>query len=390
MRTRIIIIIGIISLAIIVWLTNYSIKKYAISGAENTLRQAELLLVNKNPDQAIDDLKWLLKYDPENDKALFLLAQSYYLQKNYTRGSIEFARVSKDSKYYEPSLLNKSMCYLLDKKMERAEEAFKSYLDEYPNSSTARTELQWIYFNQFRVREAKNLLKEKVPYVENPLPLLIHLLYIEFKPPIAQESIRFLKKVNAAEPGQASVLLALGYSHWKLGEIDEASALIKESQLINPDRVESIVVAADFYLELGEYQKCETVLQQKYPPKMQKALEKDDRWHWIQSRFLFQKNNLPKALEEIQFALKRDPFQAKYLQFSGMIKQAMGQHQEAQQFFQRAKALAMIYRQLYSIVSSGALEHPTNAVCLQVSQYCEKLGWTMQAREWKKVAASFQ
>ena len=50
-----------------------------------------------------------------------------------------------------------------------------------------------------------------------------------------------------------------------------------------------------------------------------------------------------------------------------MIKQAIGQPQEAQEFFQKAKSLALINRELYSIVSSGALEQPTHAVCLQVS-----------------------
>ncbi|WP_298864209.1 tetratricopeptide repeat protein [uncultured Gimesia sp.] len=392
MRKRSILIIGLISLAIIVWLTSYSIEKYAIGGAEETIRQAELLLVKKKPAQAIDDLKWLLKYDPENDKALFYLAQSYFLQEDYTSASIQFARLSKDSKYYEPAVLNAAMCYFLDEKIELAEEAFKSYLAEYPNSSTARTELQWIYFNQFRVRDAENLLKERLPYVEDPFPLLVHLLYIEFKPPIAQESIRLLKKINDAEPGQASILLALGYCYWKLGEIDEARALIEEVQLVNPHRIDSILVAADFYLELGELQKCEAILQpkQKYPQKIQKMLEKDDRWFWVRSRFQFQKDNLKMALEEIQAALKVDPYQMKYLQHTGMILQAMGQQQEAQQFFQKAKSLARTYRELYKIVSSGALSHPTNAICLQVSWYCEELGKMKESREWKKVAASFK
>ena len=325
MRKQNFLIYGVICLTIIVWLANYAIEKYAISSAEETIRQAELLLVQKKPDQAIEDLKWLLKYDPGNEKAVFFLAQSYFRQKDYTSASNYFSRISKKSQYYEPAFLNAAMCYLLDDKIGQAEATFKSYLVEYPGSSTARTELQWIYFNQFRVREAENLLKGELSDVKNPLPLLIHLLYIEFKPPIAQESIRLLKKINDAEPGQASVLLALGNCHWKLGEIDKARALISDAQSINPHNVEQIIVGAEFYLELGELEKCETILQpaSRYPPELQKKLEKDDRWFWLRSRLQFQKDHLDLALEEIKTALKIDPYQMKYNQQSGMILQAM-------------------------------------------------------------------
>lgn len=387
MRKRTQIIIGVFILAFIVWCTNYFIGRYAQGSATETIKQAELLLVKRQPNQAIEKLKWLLKYDPENSKAIFLLGQSYYNQKEYTKALDQFVKIPKNSDLYGAALINVAKSSIKVAKIEQAEDALENYLINFPDSLPVRTELQWLYFNQFRIREVEILLQENLPDTENPYPLLYHLLHLEFKPPIAQESIRLLKRINDAEPGQASVMMAIGYCYWKLGKIDRAKVLIEESLTINPDRIESILVAADLYLELGELSKCKAILERKYPQQVQSALEQDDRWYWILSRLQFQNNNQKRALEEIDKSLKLNPFEIKYLQFCGTIKHALGQNQEAQQFFQQAKKLALSHRELYKIVSSGVLEQPTKADCLQISQYCEDLGKIIQAREWKKIAA---
>ncbi|QDT96542.1 tetratricopeptide repeat protein [Gimesia aquarii] len=390
LRKRTQIIIGVFTLTTFVWITNYFIGSYARENATETLKQAEHLLIKGQPNQAIDKLKKLLKYDPENSKALFLLGQSYYNQKEYTKSLDKFLTIPERSDLYGAALLNVAKSSIQTAKIEQAEDALEKYLIKFPNSSPARTELQWLYFNQFRLREVESLLQAGLLQAENPYPFLYHLLHLEFKPPIAQESIRLLKRINDAQTGQASVIMALGYCYWKLGKTEQAKVLINESLTIIPDRIESILVAADFYLELGELTKCEAILHQKYPQQIQSSLEQDDRWHWILSRLQFQKNNQTAALEEIQKSLKLNPYQIKYLQYCGTIKQALGQQKEAQQFFQQAKKLALSHRELDKIVSSGVLEQPTKADCLQVSQYCKDLGKVIQSREWKKIATSLQ
>ncbi len=259
MRKRTIIIIGILSVAGIVWIANYCISLNARGSVGETLRQAELLLVKQQPDQAIEKLNWLLNYDPANTKAAYLLGQCYYSQKDYLQSLKHFREVSSNSELYGEALLSVVKCCMQVAKMELAEETLKKYLVMHPDSIPARTELQWLYFNQFRLRELQILLDEGIDQAENPYPFLYHLLYMEIKPPIAQESIGLLKRINAAEPGQASILLALGYSYWKLGKIDQAKTLIEESRAIDPDRIESILVAADFYLESGELEKSQAI-----------------------------------------------------------------------------------------------------------------------------------
>ncbi|MCH9653113.1 MAG: hypothetical protein K0U89_04545 [Planctomycetes bacterium] len=373
-------------------LTNHLLNRHALGQADKILKQAEISLAKRQPGPAINELKWLLKYDSENEKAIFLLGQGYYDSKEYSAALKQFSRISKGSQYYGPSLLNVAKSCLQTAQMEQAEEALENYLVLYPSALSARIELQWLYFNQFRIREAKHLLRQGLLHAENPYPLLYHLLHLEFKPPIAQESIRLLQRINQDAPDQSSVLMALGYCHWKLGKTDQAIALIEESLSTEPFRVESILIAADFYLELGEKEKCAALLKppQSYPAEIQELLQQDDRWHWIQSRLLFQNHLQNESLKEIQTAIELKPFEIKYLQYCGTIFQAMGQLEKARQFFNRAKTLSLSHRELYKIVSSGVLKQPTKTDCLRISQYCENLGNIDQGREWQKIAAALQ
>ncbi len=382
--------ICLFAIVCIVVLTNYCLSRYALGQVDEILKQAELSLAKRQPEPAIKQLKWVLKYAPENENAIFLLGQGYYDSKAYPEALDQFSKITKRSEFYGPALLNTAKASLQSAQMEQAEVALKKFLALSPNSLPARTELQWLYFNQFRIRETKHLLQQGLQNAENPYSFLFHLMQLEFKPPIAQESTQLLERINQDAPGQASILMALGYCHWKLGKTEQALALIEESLSINPIRVESILVAADFYLELGELEQCERLLKPNpsYPSEVQESLQQDDRWHWIQSRLLFQKNRQKESLAEIETTLKLNPFEIKYLQFHGTILQAMGQREKASQLFKQVKTLSSSHRELYKIVSSGVLKQPTKSDCLLISKHCEILGKTNQAREWKNIAAT--
>ncbi|QDT28734.1 tetratricopeptide repeat protein [Gimesia panareensis] len=390
MRKRLYVITGIFCLAGLVWVASSKQRKPAPAQMRAIIKSAEQLLTAKKIDQAIEELQDLAEVAPENEQAAFLLGHCYYQKKNYADAARYFLKISADSELYQPALINAAKACLQSANMEQAEAALQRFLEVSPNSPQAITELQWLYFNQLRLREAQNLLRAKLLQAENPYPLLYHLLQMEFKPPIAQESIALLKRINQAEPGQASILLALGYCHWKLGQIEQARDLIEQSLTINPERLETILTAADFYLETGDEQKCETILQPQkaYPVELEKLLQQDDRWHFLKCRLYFQQKELPRALEEMQLALKINPHEIQYLQQCGTIHQASGHYEEAQQMFQKVKILASSHQQLYQIVASGALENPTREDCQQIASYLETLGKPLQARLWKEIASS--
>lgn len=392
MQKRLLLLIGLLCLVCLIWIAGRGKHRPDPEQADAIIQSAEQLLAEQQFDESIEELMGLLEVSPDNDKAVFLLGHCYYQQKNYELAAHRFWSIPPESEYYQPALHNTAKACLKCAQMERAEEALEQFLQVAPDSPAVITELQWLYFNQFRVREAEQLLKENLQIAQAPYPLLYHLLQIEFYPPIAQESIGLLKQINNAKPGQASILLALGYCHWKLGEIKQGRDLIEQSLAINPERLESILTAADFYLETGDLQKSESLLQpaNEYPSELKKKLQQDDRWHYFKSRLHFQKKELPQALQELQLALQLNPHEIQYLQQCGKIHQASGHYKRAQTQFQKAKTLATSYQELYQFVASGTLENPTREDCLQVASHLETLQHTTQAQLWKKIADSVQ
>lgn len=390
MRKRLIILIAIFCLVFLIWIVAPKSSQIDPAQADEIIQTAEHLLADQQQPEAIDMLLNLLEVAPDNQKARFLLGHCYYQQKNYEQAANQFGSILPESEYYQPALMNSAKAYLKTARMEQAERALKQFLHNAPASPSVITELQWLYFNQFRVREAKRLLSEALPLCQNPYPLLYHLLQIEYFPPIAQESISLLKRINDAEPGQASIVLALGYCYWKLGQTDRARELIDQSLTINPTRLETILTAADFYLETGDLRKSQKLLQppKAYPDELQKQLQHDDRWHFLKSRLHFQNDELPQALEEIQLALKLNPNEIKYLQHSGTLYQASGEYESAQKQFQQTKKMARSYQELYKFVASGALDKPTREDCQRIASHLETLEKKQQARLWKNIAAS--
>lgn len=390
MRKRLIILIAIFCLFFLIWIVSPRSSQPDPAQADEIIQTAERLLAEQQRPEAIDMLLNLLEVAPDNQKATFLLGHCYYQQKYYEQAANQFGSILPESEYYQPALLNSAKAYLKSARMEQAEQALKQFLHNAPASPSVITELQWLYFNQFRVREAKRLLTEALPLSENPYPLLYHLLQIEYFPPIAQESISLLKRINDAEPGQASIVLALGYCYWKLGETAQARELIEQSLTINPIRLETILTAADFYLETGDLEKSRKLLQPEkdYPTELQQQLQQDDRWHFLKSRIHFQNDDLPQSLEEIQLALKLNPSEIKYLQHRGSVYQASGEYESAQKQFKQTKIMARSYQELYKFVASGALDEPSKEDCQRIAAHLEMLGKTQQARLWKNIAAS--
>ncbi len=126
------------------------------------------------------------------------------------------------------------------------------------------------------------------------------------------------------------------------------------------------------------------------PEDFQQQLQQDDRWLWLQSRLEQQQGKTSAALESIQAASRLHPGEIKYLQEEAMLLQALGKKAEAAEKFQRVKQLAASHRELYKIVSSGALESPDVELAQEIANHLEILGKQKQAAAWKNLVYQFQ
>ncbi|WP_417386744.1 tetratricopeptide repeat protein [Gimesia sp.] len=362
------------------------------SNARVTLSRAQRFLAEGKPDATLNELTWLRWFEPGQRRAQLLAGESYFVKRDYPAAIEALSQFDETFPDYRRSSFALARSYENIAKLADAERVLKAHLAAFPDSQEAVTQLQWIYFNQFRLRELEDLLERSLDTCPNQFLLLYHLLNTEHKNPIAQESIKLLNRINDKEPGQPSIMRALGYCHWKLGEIDQATAYLEAARQAEPKNMETLLVAFEFYLELGDLEAVQQLLteSESRSEDFQKQLQQDDRWLWLLSRLEQQQGNTSAALESIQKASRLRPGEIKYLQEEAMLLQALGKKTEATEKFQRAKQLAASDRELYKFVSSGALESPDIELAQEISKHLEILGKQKQAAAWRNLVQQFQ
>ncbi len=106
-----------------------------------TYENAENLFKQKKYEEAIEILNILLEKNPKNDKAHFLLAETFFSLKEYSNAAIELNEFKK--RFPKHELFPKAIYYqaLCFKKLNKPKEArlfYKELLEKYPKSSFAR------------------------------------------------------------------------------------------------------------------------------------------------------------------------------------------------------------------------------------------------------------
>ncbi|QDT94536.1 tetratricopeptide repeat protein [Gimesia algae] len=362
------------------------------SNAHVTLSRAQRFLAEGKPDVALEEIDWLRWFEPDQRRAQLLAGECFFVKKDYPAAIKALAQISETSPDYRRASFALARSYESIAKLAEAERILKAHLTAFPDSQEAVTQLQWIYFNQIRLRELENLLERSLETCPNQFLQLYHLLNTEHKNPIAQESIKLLNRINEKEPGQPSIMRALGYCHWKLGEIEQAKSYLEAARKAEPENTETMLVLFEFYLELGELETVQRLLTEleQQSEDFQRQLQQDDRWLWLQSRLEQQQGKNSAALESIQTASRLHPEEIKYLQQEAMLLQALGKKAEAAEKFQRVKQLAASHRELYKIVSSGALESPDVQLAQEIAGHLKILGQQKQAAAWQNLVQQFQ
>jgi len=302
-----------------------------------------------------------------------------------------FGRVSAESPRHEEASLARAFAYLHHLRFDAGEEALVRHLEQYPtgpehpSSRAAQEELKWVYFNQLRRRELEQLLQTSLARHPREHALLVDLLNIEFRRQLAQEGIGHLESVNEKRPGQPSVVLALGYCHWKLGDVKTAWQWIQAAADSRPDHLETRFVAAEILLEQDQLAPAEALLTpgDGASASLNDRFQKDDRWWWLESKLAEARRDDALALEYVEKALVLRPFELQYVHRRAVLLQVLGKTEKAAEAFAEAKELELCESRLNEIVRSGALENPTVDVCLEVAELCEKRGRKMQAEGWR-------
>lgn len=356
---------------------------WVLTEQSTILSRAERHLEQGDPDKARSELKWLTWAAPDHPAALVLAGRSYALEQNFVAAVDCFARIPADAPQRLEADMRRVKAYLADARFEEAEDL----LVQRRHYRAAFEELRWLYFNQFRRREVERLLAERlIQYPDDPR-ILMDFLNTEFRQQIAEEGYATLKKINERQPDQASIILALGYCHWRLGNLEKAWEHLQRALELRPEHSETRITVGEFLLEGGQHDAVESLI--GTPDELQGTtaiLADDDRWWWLHSRLARADGDLQRAARFAEEALRRRPHELPYVHgYAGLLVES-GRTAEAVKHMHKAREIEACKSRLDELVQSGELESPTRQLCLEVADLCERRGHLAQANGWRNLA----
>jgi tetratricopeptide (TPR) repeat protein len=356
---------------------------WVYANQDRLIADAQKMIRQGHPAQARRNARRVLRVVPDHPEALYVVGESHYAERDFALAIEWFDRVPGHSTQRLRADLRRVRALLSEARFEEVEKILFQRRDH----AAAYEELRWLYFNQLRRREVEQLLQERLERRPDDPQVLIDFLYTEFRKQIAEEGLATLQRINEHQPGQPSIVLALGYCHWRLGEVATAWSHLKEALAMRPDHLETRLIVADFLLERGELDAAEKLLgPADATSEMAKRRSDDDRWWWLHSRLARRRGATQQALQALEQALQRRPHELAYLHRYAALLRETGRTEEAEQARERAKDLEECKSRLEFLVHSGELENPTRELCLELAELCQRRGHPAQADGWRHLA----
>lgn len=300
-----------------------------------------------------------------------------------------------------PPDLSQAMALLSQGRLDEAEYLLRLVLEQTPTATSARDELRWICFNQFRTREVEAILEDGLKRSPENLSNAVDLLMSEFRPQNPRELLKYWERIEGRRPGQPNPSAALGYCYWKLGRIDEARQKLQAALDLRPDDFRLQVLAAEFLIDSGADETSDPIvsaLQQRLDKESSEGVPPNplppatriyaDRVWWLRSLRAESANDATGALAFLDKAIELRPQEPSYLQRRGALLLDFGRKQEAAACFASANQLEGYVGRLTEIVLGSELEHLTPELCRELAEISEQRGRPIQAEAWQRAVKS--
>jgi tetratricopeptide (TPR) repeat protein len=388
--------VGVLIMLIVAGFAYATVGWYVRSHAQQATDRARKLLLVGKPALARSALDWLLTFDSDHSEAMFLLGACRQAEGDVTGAIESLSRVPEESAVHEEASEALGRLLISEGRLEQAEWVLTRHLRRYPRAKNVRHRLWWLYFKQYRPRAIVSLLEERLTLFPDDLSVLVALLETEYDATLPNRYVGYLEEIKQKRAGQAPVLLALGYCHWRLGEIEAATHELNSALALRPDHVPTQIVVAQFLLEIGETDAADSILNRGQSGDRVKTgadgsplvrkLENDDRFWLMQGMIAERRGQTQRALEFLNRAISLRPQEVEYYNRRANLLRRTGQTQQAQETAERAVELERNRRTLFDLSIEFRSRDPTPEECRWVATQCAAFGMPVQAQAWKRAA----
>lgn len=203
--------------------------------------------------------------------------------------------------------LSKGDAYLKESKFQEASIEYRNALQIDDRLAAAHWGLAQAYEGLARYQEAFEELRKTIEIDQNNLDARLKLgnYYIvasKGRPELIAESERLVKEVLAKDANNIEGHILMGSVLFAQGQKDKAFESLNHAVSLNPQRVESYLSLARFYVVTGDTAKGEEVFKRSIAINGNSGMA-----HSEYGKFLAQMNRLPEAEVELRKAVEVDP-----------------------------------------------------------------------------------
>jgi len=330
------------------------------------------------------ELQKILAARPQNAEALMMLGDLLRTDGNRPEAASCYLRVQPEASEFRQAGVNLAETLLEMSDLAGSELQMARHLESFPGERLIWDELRWMCFNQFRTRDVDELSHWWLKGHPDDSQALIHLLLGVFRPQVPQEGADYLRQIDEQVPGQVSVMRALAWAAWQSGRIDESKRLMNDAWQLSADDPRTRLLSAEILIEEQDYEAAARTLGES-PISIDGEVfgGQVDRWHWLRSRILQQQDEMAEALSQLDRAIELRSNNLEYIHARALLLRQQGRDAEANEAFERARAIELCKKRFAEIAFSGAWQRPSPELCVEIADLYRQSGDPLVATFWR-------
>jgi len=211
-----------------------------------------------NGTQAAINYNKALELDPKQVKSLLHKGQLYKRSTNYDGAAIEFQNALAIDPNFAPAYRELGEVSFRQRKLEKAKEYYKKYLELSKNNTTARLRYAYFLYESGNYNEALNELN-LIPKIDSTHLNMMRILgYVAFEASKNDTSLQAMRKVFEITQSDTTRRLARDYSYYgralyKSGNDSLGASYVQTALTIDPKQPELYDDLADLYNKAKKY-----------------------------------------------------------------------------------------------------------------------------------------